>query len=1438
MPCPTCDAVAAALASAPLAQNDLAVAWRAPRPAAVGHALLAPRAHRADLFACTAAERAALFDLAAEVKATLDLLLAPRGYALHAEGPGLGGAGPTHALLHLVPRFGAAPTDDVNSEIYAALGDAPQAPLAQVVAGPEASRPEPLVDGAEGGALYDALAPMLPQAHQIDILAAFVQDSGLRFIGPALREALARGAHVRVLTGDYLDITQAHALRRLLDWTAAAEAARAEAPGQLLPPGTLTTRVVEARALGGRSFHPKAWRIEGPRFGVGFVGSSNLSRSALSGGVEWNLRIDRDRDAHAWARVQASYQRLWDTAAVLTADWVEAYARRVAARPAAAPFPGERAPEAPLILPAPTPIQVEALAALQASRAEGRQRALVVMATGLGKTVLAALDLAQLYTAGRPSVLWVAHRRELLEQAAETLRAAFPDARFGWMVAGERPTAGCELLFASVQSLARAAHTMPADHFDAVVIDEVHHAEAPSYRRVLDHFAPRWLLGLTATPERADGGDIPGLFDDNVVFRADLGRGIAEAQLVPFAYFGLCDPETDYRPAWRSGRFDLLALTLAVETEIRMQRLWDAWTAPDKAGTRTLVFCVSIRHAVFVRDWLTARGVHIRLCHAGPGADDRALALRDLESGAIDAICSVDLFNEGVDCKPIDRVVMLRPTESPVLFLQQLGRGLRRAPDKPRLVVIDFVGNHAIFLDRVRTLLALGDGEVGLRSFLTSGEAAMPPGCTLHYELEAIDLLKRLLPAREGKRSSATEALIGAYRELAAARGRRPTAGELVRLGHRLTTLPTGSGGWFGFVAAEGGLDPTEAQVVATSGAFLRAVEAAPSAPCFHLVLIEALVELDGLHAGAPMGLIAARAQRFIQRSPELRADLELIPGLEGTVGRAATPSTDATFEAHLRRVPVAAWCAGDHLRLDGDRLALALPVVDGPTLNELTRELIDARLALRRARRFSGGAPFSATVDWGPAGPVLRRSPASPAGRWPSGTVDAHLPDGAAWRFRFEDDVVQGAHPVGRSQDALPTLLHGWFSPAARSAESAALVHFRPSPDGWWVEPSATPAAPPTARVRLPAFPTLRAAAGWDGRPDADLDAHSVRLPGPMAPDHFALRVSGPSMDGGTAPLRDGDWAVFAPTRGLGLGALDGQVALLAVGAPGEEPAHLIKRVARGPEGLVLRADNPDFGLQPAQDAVAVARLVRAVRPEALAPAPGAALDDPEAAFGLSRAPTGRIDRVDGHLFLCAEGQDLLPAPDRWPLRVPGRQPAETAFLLARPAAGEPWRYLGVARWSDADGAWAWEAPDLALWRSLSTGRASSRTLAAAWQAAARAFVERALALRERALQADPAEGSGLWVRRGAVRGRVEGPSPRGGLRVSGGPEGFAERTISVLDLGWSLAARADVAARGGVLDEARVNRLRYLDGTPKESTRWIDTGWALAVLAVVDGA
>jgi len=402
----------------------------------------------------------------------------------------------------------------------------------------------------------------------------------------------------------------------------------------------------------------------------------------------------------------------------------------------------------------------------------------VVLATGLGKTFLAAFDVQALADElGRtPRVLFIAHRRELLLQAASTFRKVFPDASMGLFV-GSAGDLDAGFVFASVHKLALVAHrsSLEPDRFDYVVVDESHHAPAQSYRRVLKQLEPRFLLGLTATPERADQADVAGLFDDHVAFRADLGEGIDVGFLVPFDYAGL--PDTiEFEPIpWR--KYTVEELAKLAETEARMERLFTAWQRYP--GTRTLVFCVSIRHADYVREWLAARGVRIVAVHTGDRSADRDTALEQLARGELDAIAAVDLFNEGIDVPRIDRVVMLRPTGSPVVFLQQLGHGLRVADGKERLQVIDFIGNHRVFLDKVRTLLSLAPGRRSLGSFLSSdsGEIELRAGCRVNVDLEAIEMLRKFLP------SGARNQTIRLYRELRDAREVRPTPGELVRMG-------------------------------------------------------------------------------------------------------------------------------------------------------------------------------------------------------------------------------------------------------------------------------------------------------------------------------------------------------------------------------------------------------------------------------------------------------------------------------------------------------------------------------------------------------------------------------------------------------------------------------------------------------------------------------
>jgi hypothetical protein len=295
--------------------------------------------------------------------------------------------------------------------------------------------------------------------------------------------------------------------------------------------------------------------------------------------------------------------------------------------------------------PEPHEVQREALAALRATRAGGNTAGLVVLATGLGKTWLSAFDSDQ------PQfrrLLFVAHREEILEQAWATYRLIRPQARAGFYNGTEK-VPDADVLFASVQTLSRLQHlrNFAPDAFDYIVIDEFHHAVAGTYQRLLDHFTPRFLLGLTATPERMDGGDLLALCQENLVYRCDLADGIRRGLLSPFRYFGVPD-EVDYRNIpWRSTRFDEQALTDAVATNSRAANVLEQYR--KRAGRRALAFCCSLRHADFMADYFRRQGVRAVAVHSGGSSAARAASLEQLEAGELDVVCAVDMFNEGVD---------------------------------------------------------------------------------------------------------------------------------------------------------------------------------------------------------------------------------------------------------------------------------------------------------------------------------------------------------------------------------------------------------------------------------------------------------------------------------------------------------------------------------------------------------------------------------------------------------------------------------------------------------------------------------------------------------------------------------------------------------------------------------------------------------------------
>ncbi|MBM4362128.1 MAG: DEAD/DEAH box helicase family protein [Deltaproteobacteria bacterium] len=1093
-------------------------------------------------------------------------------------------------------------------------------------------------------------------------------------------------------------------------------------------------------------------------------------------------------------------------------------------RRAPRPLPvGEAEGDAVQPLPELHDVQREALEKLHEARQQGRRRALVVLATGLGKTLLAAADYGQLRAemGGRPRLLFLAHRRELLVQASATFRRKLREldepATVGWCV-GDDGELDADLVFASVSKLARRDNVerLRAQQFDYVVVDEVHHAAAESYRRILDALDPRFLLGLTATPDRADAADILGLFDDFVAYRADIARGVALGRLVPFRYFGIKD-EIDYAHIpWRNKRFDPEALARAAQTEARMEALWRAWQAHP--GRRSLVFCCSVAHAVHVRGWLAGRGLRVKAIFSGEGSDDREQSLEQFKQGEIDALCAVDVLNEGVDVPSIDRVVMLRPTESGVVFLQQLGRGLRADPGKVAVTVIDFVGNHRVFLERVRTLLSLAGSIANpdVQAFLRSGEAAeLPAGCSVELELEAKQLLERLF------RVGGADAVERAYRELKLERDRRPSAGELQRLGYLPSRLRDRYGGWFEFVRAEGDLSGEHGAAFDSARAFLREVEVTEMTKCFKMVTLEALLEADALLRGLDLPDLARRCHAIIRRSPELFAEVSDDARFDTLDGPNAPK-----WNTYWRTNPIAAWTSGragrrTWFKLDGDRFSLDLsiePALLAP-FAALTRELVDYRLAQYRARRVATDG-FVCKVTWNQRDPILKLDRV--ATKVPEGETDVRLRDGSVWQFRFAKEFCNVARPAGISVNQLPDLLRRWFGPRAGHPGTAFQVRFHASPDGLWIEPVQSAVVELAARRGVVAYPDLRAAAGHaSGAMEGPGRESVVMLPVDSDdPELFAVRVTGSSMDGGKNPIRDGDWAVLRVARSAPASVFENRVALVQLPDEASGSRYQIKRLERRDAKWLLKSDNPAGPtFDGAEGMVPIARLERVVRPEDLAPPTGTVVNDADlpARFGVDVEP--RTDRWGGHLFLFIDSKGILEAFDRISVAPVALRPGETAFVLARRSDGA-WRFLGVGHPIEAGAGLSIPEVDHETWRLWGEGRDVSRRLPDGVLSRAQLAVAAILRLPD----------AERWLVGDGGRARVLGEAQRGGLRIDGGEGGFEPRTVSLTDIAWVAAAARDVADRGGLLDEERVNRLRYLEGTPKGSTRWIDTKWALA--------
>lgn len=571
----------------------------------------------------------------------------------------------------------------------------------------------------------------MASADHIDLLCAFVQWSGIRVLEDALRAAAERGVSIRVLTTTYIGATD----RRALDYFVR----------------ELGAEVRVNYDSQSTHLHAKAWMFHRKSgFPTAYVGSSNMSRAALVDGLEWNVRLSKHATPTLLDKFSSTFATYWDDSAFAPydPDTDAEYLDQMLAKNGARRGDGEV--NVSLLDVRPYPHQQIMLDDLQSEReTHDQHRNLLVAATGTGKTVIAALDYKRLAQDGpRPSLLFIAHRQEILEQALRTYREILKDGAFGeLLVGGARPSRGRHV-FASVQSISREAEMERWDpsHFDVVVVDEFHHAEATTYRRLLDHFTPRELLGLTATPERSDGVNVANFyFDGRIASELRLWDALKADLLVPFHYFGVADGSDLQGIRFTRGRYDLgqlSALYTGNDARARIVLKTVADKVTDPSRMKALGFCVSVHHAHYMAEVFNAAGIPSLALSGESRSGERRDGLQRLRDGELACIFAVDIFNEGLDIPMIDTVLMLRPTQSATIFLQQLGRGLRRTEGKAVLTVLDFVGlqNENFRFDlKYRALTGLSRNR--LEKSIRDKFPFLPPGSQIVFDEVAEDIV-------------------------------------------------------------------------------------------------------------------------------------------------------------------------------------------------------------------------------------------------------------------------------------------------------------------------------------------------------------------------------------------------------------------------------------------------------------------------------------------------------------------------------------------------------------------------------------------------------------------------------------------------------------------------------------------------------------------------
>ncbi|MFT7158838.1 MAG: superfamily II DNA or RNA helicase, partial [Parvicella sp.] len=551
----------------------------------------------------------------------------------------------------------------------------------------------------------------LENCNQFFISVAFVTTSGVAAIINTLKELEDREIKGEILVSQYLNFTQPEALKKLLQF-----------------------KNIDLRIATTGNAHTKGYIFKTKEHYNLIVGSSNLTAQALSTNKEWNIKVSALNDSSIVEKVLREFHSDFDKGTPVTKEYILSYEEiyqnqfLINQKNKLGNFAKSQ------VQMSPNSMQLEALENLKNLRAERKNKALIISATGTGKTFLSAFD-AKAFNSKR--LLFVVHRLTIAKDSLNTFRSVFGNDKTMGLYSGSKIDLDCDFVFSTIQTISKANHLakFTKDHFDYIIIDETHRSGADSYLKLIEYFEPKFLLGMTATPERTDGNDIFQLFDHNIAYEIRLSRAMEEEMLSSFHYYGITDLSIDKTEVDKKSEFNYLVSSERVKHIIEKANFYGS----DNGITRGLIFCSRKNEAVELSGLFNSQGFKTVALTGDSSEEERASSIEKIEtdnlSEKLDFIFTVDIFNEGIDIPKINQIIMLRPTESAIIFIQQLGRGLRKVDGKSYLTVIDFIGNYV--KNYLIPIALYGDtsyNKDSLRKLITEGSRMIPGASTINFD--------------------------------------------------------------------------------------------------------------------------------------------------------------------------------------------------------------------------------------------------------------------------------------------------------------------------------------------------------------------------------------------------------------------------------------------------------------------------------------------------------------------------------------------------------------------------------------------------------------------------------------------------------------------------------------------------------------------------------